>query len=102
MQEVAGTDHTDTIKYRLAQVEAGLNDLTQKVGGLATEVSKWEDRRAADRLLPDRVRKLEDDSLEIRVYLRQAKWVAAGVVGAFVVGLVNLLLNLSVIKGLAP
>ena len=95
MQDVAGSDHTDTIRYRLTQVEAGLRDLTQKVDGLA-------DRRAEDKLLPERVRRLEDDSLELRVYLRQAKWVAAGVVGAVIVGLVNLLLNLSLIRGVAP
>lgn len=99
---MSGPDHTDTIRYRLTQVEASLRGVESKVDTLSTEVGKWEDRRAEDRLIPERIRKLEDDSLELRVYLKQAKWVAAGVIGAVVVGLVNLVLNINLIRSSLP
>ena len=82
---------------RLARLEGKVDSLTRTVDEMAEKVEtlgQAEDRRYADRLLPERVRGLEDQALETRVYLRQLRWVLAailgGVFGAVGLGILNL------------
>jgi hypothetical protein len=87
---------------RLSRLETKVDSLTTTIDHLAGEVeglSQAEDRRFADRLMPDRVRALEDQTLELRLYLRQAKWAVALALGAAIAGAVNLMLNLVLVTG---
>ena len=86
-----------TTIQRLGRLEAKVdtlsetvNDMSEKLGNL----SQAEDRRYADRLLPERVRVVEDKTLKVEVYLGQLRWILAavlgGVFGAIGLGILNL------------
>lgn len=83
---------------RLSRLETKVDGLTTTLDRLAGEVeglSQAEDRRFADRLLPDRVRALEDQTLEVRLYVRQMKWAAVLVLSSVIVGVINIVLSLA-------
>jgi hypothetical protein len=80
-------DKLDTVAVEVCQLRDHVNGLQQA-----------EDRRFTDRLLPDRVRALEDQMLQTRVYLSQAKWAVAVAAGALIAGVINMGLTLLILS----
>jgi hypothetical protein len=90
-----------TTTERLGRLEDKLDMISSEMGELRDHVNglqQAEDRRFTDRLLPDRVRALEDQMLQTRVYLSQAKWAVAVAAGALLAGLVNMGLTLLILS----
>jgi hypothetical protein len=94
-------DHGGSSIQRLERIEGAISDLKDDVVSLKDHVAtlqQAEDRRFTDRLLPDRVRALEDQMLQTRIYLAQAKWAVAIAIGAVVTGLINIGLTLVLLE----
>ncbi|MBU2346584.1 MAG: hypothetical protein KJ888_20535 [Gammaproteobacteria bacterium] len=83
---------------RLKRLEGKVDNLHQALDKMADRVSvlkEAEDRRHSDRLLPERVRVLEEQVAELRIYLRQAKWAVIAAAGALIAGVTNIVLNIA-------
>ena len=94
----APPEQDGTTIARLSRLETKVDGLTKTLDHLAGEVeglAQAEDRRFADRLLPERVRVLEDQTLEVRLYVRQMKWAVVLVLTSVIVGVINIVLSLA-------
>lgn len=102
MIDMTGPEHQGSTIQRLDRLEGKVDELATDLRSLTTHVSTLqsaEDRRFTDRLLPDRVRALEDQMLETRIYLKQAKWAVVVAIGAVITGIINVALSLFTLSG---
>lgn len=86
------SEPNETIKERLTRVEGAVHDIGIKVDNVACSLSSLqqaEDRRYTDRLLPERVRQLEDWRIAQETRDRTLTSVMTRVFGVSVVGAVS-------------
>lgn len=98
-------DSGGTERQRLIRLEDKVDEIRSEVTEMRRHVDtlqQAEDRRYTDRLLPERVRALEDQILQMRVYLSQLKWVIALALAGLLTGLINIGLSWFVLGGHGP
>jgi len=90
-----------TTNERLNRIEDTLTNVSLEMGELRDHVSSLqqaEDRRFTDRLLPERVRVLEDQSLRLQVWVGQLRWILAALLGGVFTAIGISLLNLATMR----